>query len=97
MPKGYWVAHATVDDPEAYGAYRAANAVPFARHGARFLVRGGAAQLVEGKLRPRTVVIEFPTIEAARACWNDPDYQAARALRLPVSVADLVIVEGTEG
>ena len=97
MPKGYWIAHGTVTDPVAYEAYRAANADPFARHGAKFLVRGGAGEGPEGALRPRHVVIEFPTIEAARACYADPAYQAAKALRDPVSAVDLVIVEGWDG
>ena len=97
MPKGYWIAHGTVTDPEAYKAYQAANAEPLARYGARFLVRGGARAVMEGEARPRTVVIEFPSIEAARACYEDPAYQPARALRAPVSQADLIIVEGYEG
>ncbi len=97
MPKGYWIAHGTVTDAEAYKAYQAANAEPLARHGARFVVRGGAAEVVEGSARPRTVVIEFPSIEAARACYADPAYQAAKALRDPVSQADIVIVEGYAG
>jgi uncharacterized protein (DUF1330 family) len=97
MPKGFWIAHVDVDDPQVYDRYRAANAAPFARHGARFLVRGGAQEQVEGQGRRRTVVIEFPTIEAARACYDDPEYLAAKAIRDPVSRADLVIVEGWEG
>jgi len=97
MPKGYWVAHVTVDDPDAYAAYRAANAVAFQKYGARFLVRGAPQEVREGQARPRTVVIEFPTIEAARECYDSPEYQAAKALRDPVSTGDLVIVEGYEG
>lgn len=97
MPKGYWVAMADISDPVGYEAYKLANAVPFARHGARFLVRGGPSTTVEGQTRARVVVIEFPTMEAARACWDDPDYVAARALREGISVADLVIVEGYDG
>lgn len=97
MPKGYWIAHGTVTDPEAYKAYQAANAEPLARYGARFIVRGGVAEVVEGAARPRHVVIEFPSIEAARACYADPAYQAAKALRDPVSQADIVIVEGYGG
>ena len=97
MPKGYWIAHVTVDDAEGYDAYRRANAVPFARHGARFLVRGGAQEVVEGAARPRSVVIEFPTLAAARACWDDPDYIVTRALRGPVLQADVVIVAGWDG
>ena len=94
MPKGYWIGHVKVDDPQAYEAYRAANAEAFAKYGARFLVRGGPQEVVEGDLRPRAVVIEFPTIEAARACYTSPEYQAAMALRTPVSMADICIVEG---
>ena len=97
MPKGYWVAHVTVDDPAAYDAYRAANAVAFAKYGARVLVRGAPQEVREGSVRPRTVVIEFPTLEAAQACYDSPEYQAAKALRDPVSQGDLCIVAGWEG
>ncbi len=97
MPKGYWVAHVDVRDPDAYDAYRRANAAPFARYGARFLVRGGARTVMEGQAKPRTVVIEFPTIEAAYACYDSPEYRAAKALRDPISEGDLVIVEGYDG
>ena len=95
--KGYWIGHVTVDDPQAYAAYRDANAVAFEKYGGRFLVRGSAQEVVEGDLRPRTVVIEFPTIEAARACYLSPEYQHAMTLRTPVSEADLCIVEGWNG
>lgn len=96
MPKGYWVAHISVDDVTAYEAYKAANAAPFRDYGARFIVRGGAQEQPEGSSRPRTVVIEFPSVEAAHACYNSDAYQAAKALRDPASSADLVIVEGDD-
>lgn len=94
MPKGYWVAHVDVRDPAAYEAYRAANAVAFAKYGARFVVRGGAQEVREGAAKGRTVVIEFDSVEMARACYESPEYQAAKALRDPVSSGDLVIVAG---
>jgi uncharacterized protein (DUF1330 family) len=97
MSKAYWIAHVTIDDPTAYEAYRAANAVAFAKYGARFLVRGGPQELVEGEMRPRSVVIEFADLATARACYHSPEYQAALALRQPVSHADVAIVEGWEG
>ncbi|KMK66810.1 DUF1330 domain-containing protein [Puniceibacterium sp. IMCC21224] len=96
MAKAYWVAHVTVNDAQIYEAYKAANAAPFREFGARFLVRGGPQEQCEGDTRPRTVVIEFPSIEAAHACYNSDAYQAAKALRDPVSTGDLVIVEGYE-
>lgn len=97
MNKGYWIVHVTVDDPDAYEVYRRANAAPFAAYGARFLVRGAPQQVVEGAMRPRTVVIEFPSYQAALDCYHSADYQAARALRDPVSTADLAIIEGYDG
>ena len=82
MAKGYWIAHVDVSDPEAYKAYVRANAAPFAKFGARFLVRGGESVTPEG---------------AARACYGSPEYQAAKQKREGVSLGDLVIVEGYEG
>jgi uncharacterized protein (DUF1330 family) len=97
MQKAYWIGHVSVNDPAAYEAYRAANAVAFAKYGGRFLVRGGVQDVVEGQMRPRSVVIEFPNMAQARACYVSPEYQAAMALRLPVSLVDLCIVEGWAG
>ena len=94
MPKAYWIAHVTVDDPQAYQAYREANAAPFAAYGARFLVRGGGQEVVEGQIRPRTVIIEFPSLQAAQDCYRCAAYQTAKALRDPVSIGDICIVEG---
>ena len=97
MAKGYWIAHGTVHDTEAYDLYRAANAAPLAEYGGRFLVRGGDQQTKEGDARPRTVVIEFPSYEAAVACYESDAYQAAKALRDGVAESDLVIVAGYDG
>jgi uncharacterized protein (DUF1330 family) len=97
MPKGYWVAHGDVRDPEIYARYRDANAAPFAKYGARFLVRGAPQTQAEGALRGRTVVIEFPSLQAALDCFHSPEYQAAKAIRDPISDVDLVIIEGYEG
>lgn len=97
MAKGYWIAHGTVHDADAYDLYRAANAAPLAEYGGRFLVRGGDQQTKEGDARPRTVVIEFPSYEAAIACYESDAYQAAKALRDGVAESDLVIVAGYDG
>jgi len=94
MAKGYWIGRVDVDDPEVYARYVAANKMPFDEYGARFLVRGGQFTNPEGHARERNVVIEFPSYEAALACYESPEYQAAKALRDPVSSADLIIIEG---
>lgn len=97
MPKGYWVVHVDVDDPQIYEQYKAAIAAPFAEYGGRFLVRGGTRETAEGVARARTVVIEFPSYQAALDCYSSPGYRAAKVLRDPVSAGDLVIVEGYDG
>ncbi|RNF34504.1 DUF1330 domain-containing protein [Paracoccus methylarcula] len=97
MTKAYWIAHVSIADPEAYEAYRRANAEAFRKFGGRFLVRGGPQEIVEGEMRPRSVVIEFPSLQAARDCYHSVEYQRAKAFRDPVSDADLVIVEGWAG
>lgn len=96
MPKGYWVGQIIVHDMQAYQAYREANAVPFAKYGAKFLIRGGAQTILEGVPNPRTVVIEFKDVQTAQACYDSPEYKAAKALRDPASDGNLVIVEGYE-
>ncbi|MFO1329277.1 MAG: DUF1330 domain-containing protein [Rubrivivax sp.] len=97
MAKGYWVARVDVDDLEQYKRYVAANAKPFAAYGAKFLVRAGRFETMEGSSRSRNVVIEFPSYEAALDCYRSADYQEAIKLRLPVSRGDLIVVEGYDG
>jgi uncharacterized protein (DUF1330 family) len=95
--KGYWIAHIDIFDPEGYKLYQAANAAPFGKFGGRFLVRGGTREVTEGKVRSRTVVLEFPSYEAALACYRSPNYQAAKKLREGKGETDLVVVEGYDG
>lgn len=97
MAKGYWIARVDVSDPEEYKKYVAANAVAFAKYGARFLVRGGTFELKEGTSRQRNVVVEFDSYEKALECWNSPEYQHALALRLPVSDGDVMVIQGYDG
>lgn len=92
--KGYWIGRVDVNDLEQYKRYIEANAAPFREYGAKFLVRGGRFECVEGGSRARNVVIEFPSYEQALACYHSPGYQAAMALRTPVSVVDMIIIEG---
>jgi len=94
--KGYWIAHLDVTDPEGYKGYMTADVVPFGRFGARFLVRGGRREVVEGNVRARTVVLEFPSYRAALDCYRSADYQAAAALRKGKAEFDLFIIEGCD-
>jgi uncharacterized protein (DUF1330 family) len=97
MPKGYWIARVDVSDPDGYQQYVAANAAAFRKFGARFIVRGGSFEAPEGVARSRNVVLEFKDYETAVACYHSPEYQAAKALRVDRSEADLLIIQGYDG
>lgn len=94
MPKGYWIANSEWTDMSGMPAYREANSAVLARHGAKFIVRGGAVTVVEGTGRSRFIAIEFPTYEAALACYHDPEYQAAVKIRQAHSEGVMFVVEG---
>jgi uncharacterized protein (DUF1330 family) len=97
MLKGYWVANVDISNLDQYKKYVAANAVAVHKYGGRFLTRGGKSEIVEGKLRSRIVLIEFPSFDAALACYHSPEYAAAKEFRESASVADIVVLEGYDG
>ena len=86
--------HIDVTDPEGYKPYQAAASTAFGKFGARYLVRGGRCEVTEGRARSRTVVVEFPSYDAALACYRSPDYRTAIDLRAGKADFDLVIIEG---
>ena len=94
MAKGYWIARIDVKDPETYKSY-IANATPaYQKYGAKFLVRGGRCEALEGLGRGRNVVIEFDSYEQAMACYRSPEYQAAAEFRRKASLGEILVVEG---
>jgi len=97
MAKGYWLAQVEVTDPERYKDYVAANQAAFRKYGARYVVRAGRHELMEGACRSRLVVIEFADYQTALACYRSPEYQHAMTLRHGHAVADIAIVEGYDG
>lgn len=90
----YIIGEITITNPEGYAAYRPLAAAAIAKHGGRYLVRGGDTEALEGDGWKRVVVVEFPTIEQARAFYYSPDYQAALPLRQKNSTGRLTIVAG---
>ena len=94
MAKGYWIARVDVRDPERYKDYVAAAKPAFEKYGANFLARGGPFQRLEGQVRARNVVIEFPSLQAALDCYNSPEHQVAAAIRQEAADAEMVVVEG---
>lgn len=67
-----------------------------AKHGGVYRVRGGEPEQLEGErpLPDAFVVLEFPTREAARAWYGDPDYGPLTRLRQAHARTALVLVDG---
>jgi len=95
--KGYVIANVSVEDAAGYEGYRSQTAAIIEKYGGRFLVRGGAIEVKEGEPGiARLVILEFPSVEAARIFYDSPEYQAVLPIRLDTANSTLVIAEGIE-
>ncbi|OCK55500.1 DUF1330 domain-containing protein [Bradyrhizobium sp. LMTR 3] len=91
----YAISEVEMRDATDFESYRSIAAKAIAKYGGRYLVRGGAATLIEGGPPPKTIiVVEFPTMERLREWYASPEY--AEALRVRQAALDrrLVFVEG---
>lgn len=98
MP-AYWLARSLINDPAEYKKYT--DQVPgiVARHGGKILARGGRFEVLEGPRKfQRFVVIEFPSLEQAKACHDSAEYREAaeHRRRNGVGEVELVILEAGE-
>lgn len=97
MTKAYLVGIIWADQSEFF-TYRQKESRLLEKHGGRYLVVGGDPAVVQGDQCPRSVVvIEFPSRDAAKAFYNDPDY-ASLQLTVPQLDPDVhfVLVDGVE-
>jgi uncharacterized protein (DUF1330 family) len=91
----YIYANVEVTDPQAYEAYRAQVPALIAAHGGRYLVRGGACELLEGEATPqRQVILEFPDMAHLKAFYTSPEYKTLIAIRQGASHGHLFAVQG---
>jgi uncharacterized protein (DUF1330 family) len=95
MAKAYWVGtYRSVSNPEALAAYAKLAGPAIAAAGGRFLARGMPAQVYEAGLQQRTVLIEFDSVEAARAAHDSSAYQEALTALAGGADREIRIVEG---
>ncbi len=91
----YLIADVSVSDDSTYENYRRQVPAIIAAYGGRYIVRGGAAELLEGTRSPnRTVVLEFATQDALKAFWESPEYSPMRALRESCATSNIIAVTG---
>ncbi len=97
MPKAYWIgAYSAINDEDKLKAYAEGAGPALIEHGGKILARGGRSVSFEGTEKLRVVVVEFPSLEAAEACYNSDAYRAAHAKLEDGGVRDLYVVEGVE-
>ena len=92
---GYMIVEIEVIDPVGYEEYKKLAGATVAQYGGKYIVRGGAAETLEGDWQPgRIVVLEFPSLTKAKAWWASPQYGPAKAIRQASSVTRMIAVEG---
>lgn len=94
MPKGYVIARAEVTDAAKWDQYIAQAKVASAKFGGTPIARGGRSQIMEGGGKPRNVILEFPSYDAALGYATSPEYAEAKKLREGAGTIDIVVVEG---
>ena len=91
----YVVVEVEVRDKERYEDYKRMVPPTLTPYGGRFIVRGGAAEALEGDWSPeRVVVVEFPSVEHAKAWWGSEEYAEAKALRQATAHTRMIVVAG---
>jgi uncharacterized protein (DUF1330 family) len=91
----YVLAEVEVRNADGYREYSSQVPATIEKYGGRFLHRGGPASVLEGDWpQLRRVLIEFPSVEAARQWWDSPEYEKPKALRRANSQGRLILLEG---
>ena len=94
MP-AYVFAEVDITNPDGYREYSQQVPATIQKYGGRFLHRGGPVSVLEGDWpQIRRVIIEFPSVEAARQWWDSPEYEKPKALRRANSKGRLLLLEG---
>ncbi len=95
MSSAYILANVDVTDPVQYEQYKKLSTIAMQAGGAEVCVRGGRTEVLEGDWSPsRVVLLKFPSAEKARAFYESPEYQAAKAAREGAAVMRMVLIEG---
>lgn len=93
--KGYIIVDVKITDPVRYEAYKKLTPASLVPYEGKFIVRGGKTETLEGSWEPgRVVVLEFPSLEKAKAWWSSEGYAQAKALRQSASTTEMILVAG---
>ena len=95
--KAYVIVDVAISDPARYEDYKKLTPGSLVPYEGKFIVRGGQSETLEGTWQPgRIVVLEFPSMEQAKAWWSSEGYAPAKAIRQSASVTQMIVVEGAQ-
>ena len=93
--KAYIIVDVNITDPARYEDYKKLTPVSLVPFEGKFIVRGGTNEALEGDWKPgRIVVLEFPSVEKAKAWWSSDTYAPAKAIRQSAAKTRMILVEG---
>lgn len=91
----YLIADLDVTNPDAFESYRREVVAVIEKYGGRYLVRGGALEVLEGDWTPkRVVLLEFPNMAALKRWYHSDDYRPLLKQRFASASTDVIAVEG---
>ena len=94
MP-AYIIVDVKIHNAENYEGYKKLTPASLIHYDGKFIARGGATETLEGDWKPgRIVILEFPSVEKAKAWWNSEEYAPAKALRQANAETKMIVVEG---
>ncbi len=95
---GYIIVQVNIHDADKFAIYRDMVPPTLEAYGGRYLIRGGEWETLEGDWNPhRVVVIEFDSVEKAKAWWSSEEYAPAKLLREESTDSTMIVVEGVSG
>lgn len=94
-PKGFWIVHFEPAPAGNHDLYLSMLVPVLAEYGAKFIVRDGCQEVVDGSSQTRTVVIEFPSFSGARDCFDSAEHSKTRHIRHSNGFGNMIIAEGT--
>ena len=91
----YLIADVDVTDAATFDEYKREVAATEARHGGRYLARGGATRVLEGDWDPHSlVIVEFPDMAALTAWYDSPEYERLKEIRFRSARTRIIAIEG---
>lgn len=91
----YVIVDIDVKDLEEYKEYVKLAPAAVTLYGGKYLARAGRTEVLEGEWIPkRLVILEFESIEQAKAWLNSPEYRPAREMRHRYAITNMVAIEG---